>query len=160
MESFNEARFLEVLKQHHLEAPNSFVQDNHSCSGRGVLRGLHFQRAPHGQGKLVRVTQGAAYDVAVDLRKDSSTFGQWYGIELSALNKKMMWIPEGFAHGFLALENDTNFHYKTTSYYSKSSEGAVLWNDPDLAITWPDIAPLIISDKDQQAPRLVDVEGL
>ncbi|MDR0276675.1 MAG: dTDP-4-dehydrorhamnose 3,5-epimerase [Paucimonas sp.] len=159
MESFNEARFHQALKNMSLALPNSFVQDNHSCSKRGVLRGLHFQRAPHAQGKLVRVTQGAAFDVAVDIRKDSKTFGQWVGVELSAANKRMLWIPEGFAHGFLALEDNTHFHYKTTDYYAKDAEGAIHWADPDLAIQWPQIDSLVVNKKDQEAPRLFEIEG-
>lgn len=159
MESFNEARFHQELKKLSLALPKPFVQDNHSCSKQGVLRGLHFQRAPHAQGKLVRVTQGAAFDVAVDIRKGSATFGQWVGVELSAANKRMLWIPEGFAHGFLALEDNTHFHYKTTDYYAKNSEGAIRWNDPDLAIEWPEVTPLIVNTKDQEAPRLSEIEG-
>ena len=159
MESFNEARFHQELTKASLTLPKPFVQDNHSSSKRGVLRGLHFQRAPHAQGKLVRVTQGAAFDVAVDIRKDSATFGQWVGVELNSTNRRMLWIPEGFAHGFLALEDNTHFHYKTTDYYAKSSEGAINWNDPDLAIDWPKVMPLVINQKDQEAPRLFEIEG-
>lgn len=159
MESFNEARFRDGLTQLSLAQPRPFVQDNHSCSKRGVLRGLHFQRAPHAQGKLVRVTQGAAFDVAVDIRKDSATFGQWVGVELSADNKQMLWIPEGFAHGFVALEDNTHFHYKTTDYYAKDAEGAIHWNDPDIAISWPQITPFVVNKKDQDAPRLFEIEG-
>ncbi|QBF27927.1 dTDP-4-dehydrorhamnose 3,5-epimerase [Pseudomonas tructae] len=159
MESFNEARFHGGLQALALQVPKPFVQDNHSCSKRGVLRGLHYQRAPHAQGKLVRVTQGAAFDVAVDIRKGSKTFGQWVGVELSASNKRMLWIPEGFAHGFLALEDNTHFHYKTTDYYAKQSEAAILWNDPDLNIDWPALDVLIVNQKDQEAPRLSQIEG-
>ena len=155
MESFNEARFHAALAELGLPAPHAFVQDNHSCSRRGVLRGLHFQRAPHAQGKLVRVVQGATFDVAVDIRQGSPTFGRWTGTELSAANKRQMWIPEGFAHGFLALEDDAHFLYKTTDYYDKASEGAILWSDPDLAIAWPgDPGQFIVNEKDALAPGL------
>ena len=131
-----------------------FVQDNHSCSKRGVLRGLHYQLPPHAQGKLVRVTQGAAFDVAVDIRLGSPTFGQWVGIELTCTNHKMLWIPEGFAHGFIALTDNTHFHYKTTDYYAKDCEAALRWDDPQLSILWPQVEDLIINQKDQQAPLL------
>jgi dTDP-4-dehydrorhamnose 3,5-epimerase len=154
MESFNEAKFHAALQALGLPAPRPFVQDNHSCSAKGVLRGLHYQRAPHAQGKLVRVVRGAAYDVAVDIRPDSSTYLQWVGVELSAENNRMLWIPEGFAHGFAALQDDTHFLYKTTDYYDKLSEGALLWNDPKLAITWPEANALIISEKDSDAPTV------
>lgn len=154
MESFNEKRFHDELAKLGLPAPRPFVQDNHSCSSKGVLRGLHFQRSPYAQGKLVRVVKGFAFDVAVDIRKDSPTYGKWTGIQLSADNKKMFWVPEGFAHGFVALEDDTHFLYKTTDYYSKESEGAIRWNDPDLNIQWPEIKGLetfLVNEKDQQA---------
>lgn len=111
MESFNQPKFLAGLADLGLPAPRPFVQDNHSCSQAGVLRGLHFQRAPHAQGKLVRVTKGRAFDVAVDIRTGSPTFGKWVGVELSAANHKQLWLPEGFAHGFVALEDDTHFLY-------------------------------------------------
>ena len=158
MESFNEARLHAALTGLGLPAPRAFVQDNHSCSRRNVLRGLHFQRAPHAQGKLVRVVQGAAFDVAVDIRRDSPTFGRWVGEELSAANQRQMWIPEGFAHGFLALDDETHFLYKTTDYYDKASEAAILWSDPDLAIAWPgDRGRFIVSEKDALAPPLRDI---
>ena len=158
LESFNEARLHATLAEFGLAAPRAFVQDNHSCSRRNVLRGLHFQRAPHAQGKLVRVVQGAAFDVAVDIRRDSPTFGRWVGEELSAANRRLMWIPEGFAHGFLALDDETHFLYKTTDYYDKASEGAILWSDPDLAIAWPgDAGRFIVNEKDALAPRLRDI---
>lgn len=152
MESFNEERFTREVESLGLPKPRPFVQDNHSCSKRGVLRGLHYQLAPHAQGKLVRVVHGAVFDVAVDIRKDSSTYLKWIGVELSASNKKMLWIPEGFAHGFLSLDDDTQFLYKTTDCYDKSSERSLLWNDSDIDIEWPDIGPLIISEKDLTAP--------
>lgn len=150
MESFNEYRFHQELKKLGLPVPGSFVQDNHSLSHKGVLRGLHYQLPPHAQGKLIRVVQGAAFDVAVDIRKNAPTFGQWVGMELSARNKKMLWIPEGFAHGFMALEQDTHFLYKTTAYYARECERAIVWNDPELDIHWPvpDIGQPLVSEKD------------
>lgn len=135
----------------------TFVQDNHSRSQKGVLRGLHFQN-PGPQGKLVRVTQGAVFDVAVDLRSHSPTFGQWVGVELSAENKRMFWVPEGFAHGFLTLEDDTDFLYKCTAPYAPQSEFTLAWNDPAVGIDWPlgGRDPLI-SDKDSRGLALADV---
>jgi dTDP-4-dehydrorhamnose 3,5-epimerase len=135
----------------------AFVQDNHSRSHKGVLRGLHFQN-PAPQGKLVRVTNGAVFDVAVDLRQSSPTFGQWVGVELSAANKRMLWVPEGFAHGFLTLEDDTDFLYKCTAPYAPQSEHTLAWDDPVVGIEWPvaDRDP-IISDKDARGLSLADV---
>lgn len=155
METFNLPRFVAGLAELGLPAPRPFVQDNHSCSQAGVLRGLHFQRAPHAQGKLVRVAKGRAFDVAVDIRPGSATFGRWVGVELSADNKRQLWLPEGFAHGFLALEDDTHFLYKTTDVYAKDCEGSVAWNDPDIGIEWPlrGLTPSL-ADKDAQAPSL------
>lgn len=135
MESFNQQKFEAALLDRNQPVPN-FVQDNHSFSNKGVLRGLHYQIAPHAQGKLVRVVQGRAWDVAVDIRKDSSTFGQWVGVELTEQNHKQFWIPAGFAHGFIALEDNTQFLYKTTDYYSKECERSIIWNDETLAIDW------------------------
>jgi dTDP-4-dehydrorhamnose 3,5-epimerase len=132
MESFNQKVFDQAVG-HHVE----FVQDNHSFSKRGVLRGLHYQLPPHAQGKLVRVVQGAVWDVAVDIRKDLPTFGKWYGLELSAENRKQFWIPPGFAHGFIGLSKTTEFLYKTTALYDKQSERCIMWNDPTLQIEWP-----------------------
>jgi dTDP-4-dehydrorhamnose 3,5-epimerase len=154
MESFNQEKFHAALTSLGLPIPSDFVQDNHSCSAKGVLRGLHFQRAPHAQGKLVRVVQGSAFDVAVDIRPDSDTYLQWVGVELNASNHRMMWIPEGFAHGFVAQEDNTHFLYKTTAYYDKASEGALHWSDPQLGINWPDSDNYIISEKDDQAPNV------
>lgn len=133
-----------------------FVQDNHSRSQKGVLRGLHFQN-PGPQGKLVRVTAGAVFDVVVDLRASSPTFGQWVGAELSADNKRMFWVPEGFAHGFLTLEDDTDFLYKCTAPYAPQSEHTLAWNDPMVGIEWPlsGLDP-IISDKDAHGLSLAD----
>ena len=162
MESFNEQRFFDSLAALGEARPRRFVQDNHSCSKAGVLRGLHFQRAPHAQGKLVRVVRGAAFDVAVDIRPGSAHFGQWVGVELNAVNQRQLWIPEGFAHGFLALQDDTHFLYKTTDVYARDCEGALRWDDPAIAITWPLLAgagaPLVAA-KDAAAPLLADLPG-
>jgi dTDP-4-dehydrorhamnose 3,5-epimerase len=155
MESFNEQRFHAELVKLGLPTPRAFVQDNHSCSKAHVLRGLHYQLPPHAQGKLVRVVQGRAWDVAVDIRPGSPTFGQWTGVELTAANKRMFWIPEGFAHGFVALEDDTHFLYKTTDYYAKECEAAIAWNDPALKIDWPmGTHQPLVAPKDAAAPPL------
>jgi dTDP-4-dehydrorhamnose 3,5-epimerase len=136
-----------------------FVQDNQSLSQKGVLRGLHFQNPPHAQGKLVRVINGAVFDVAVDIRKDSPTYGKWFGEKLTADNKWMMYIPEGFAHGFLTLENDTVFSYKCTHFYNKESEGCLLWNDPAIGIKWDFENPLL-SEKDKVGQALHELKSL
>src|SRR5690554_3943489 len=154
MESYNEQKFREGLETLGLPIPRPFVQDNHSCSKKGVLRGLHYQLPPHAQGKLVRVVQGAAFDVAVDIREQSPTFGHWVGVELSAGNHRMLWVPEGFAHGFVALEDKTHFLYKTTDFYHRDSEAAIRWDDPTIAINWPALDNLIINAKDREAPPL------
>jgi len=133
----------------------NFVQDNESKSSKGVLRGLHFQKPPFSQGKLVRVMQGAVIDVAVDLRKASPTYGEWVAVELNHKNKWMYWIPPGFAHGFVTLEDDTVFFYKCTNVYNKESEGSILWNDPDLNIDWKVANPLL-SEKDLVSPLFKD----
>lgn len=136
-----------------------FVQDNHSVSSQWVLRGLHYQ-VRHTQGKLVRVTRGEVFDVAVDMRKSSPTFGQWVGEYLSAANHRMMWVPPGFAHGFLVLSERVEFLYKCTDFYDPGSERTLLWNDPEVAIEWPlpdGVAP-IISDKDRVGARLGEAE--
>jgi dTDP-4-dehydrorhamnose 3,5-epimerase len=124
---------------------DTFVQDNHSRSQRGVLRGLHYQLPPHAQGKLVRVVRGSAFDVAVDIRRGSPTFGRWAGVTLDAASHRQLWIPPGFAHGFLALEDDTHFLYKTTDYYARDCERAIAWDDPAIGIDWPALgsAPLL-----------------
>ena len=132
-----------------------FVQDNHSRSARDVLRGLHFQKTKP-QGKLVRVVRGQVYDVAVDIRKGSATFGEWEGVILSEHNKKQFWVPPGFAHGFVVLSDTADFEYKCTDYYDPSDEGSILWSDPDLDIPWP-IANPVLSAKDESAKRLVDL---
>jgi dTDP-4-dehydrorhamnose 3,5-epimerase len=133
----------------------NFVQDNQSLSQKGVLRGLHFQNNPHAQGKLVRVITGAVYDVAVDIRKSSPTYGQWFGLELTEKNKWMMYIPAGFAHGFATLQDNTIFSYKCTNFYNKASEDCLLWNDPDIGINWNLENPLL-SEKDLQGKRIKD----
>lgn len=143
-ESYNDAKFKELTGFN-----GNFVQDNQSLSQAGILRGLHFQNPPFAQGKLVRVIKGAVLDVAVDIRKNSSTFGQHVAIELNESNKLMFWIPEGFAHGFLSLENDTIFSYKCTNTYNKISEGCIKWNDKDLNINWGIENP-IVSSKDEE----------
>ena len=151
MESLNKKAFEQILKERNLPIPQ-FVQDNHSYSQKGVLRGLHYQAKPFAQGKLVRVVQGKAWDVAVDIRPESKTYGQWVGVELSGENHKQFWIPEGFAHGFVALEDNTQFLYKTNNYYNKESEGAIIWNDPALKIEWPvDEDQVNLSEKDNLA---------
>ena len=128
-----------------------FVQDNESFSGKGILRGLHFQNPPFEQGKLVRVASGAAMDVSVDIRKNSPTYGKWEAIEINAENKRMLWIPPGFAHGFVSLSENNLFLYKCTNVYHKESENSIIWNDPNLNIDWGVENPLI-SDKDKEAP--------
>jgi dTDP-4-dehydrorhamnose 3,5-epimerase len=127
--------------------PASFIQDNHSRSAKGVLRGMHFQN-PGPQGKLVRVVAGAVFDAIVDLRRSSPTFGQWFGIELSAANKRMLWVPEGFAHGFLTLEDGTDFLYKCTAPYAPANEHSLAWDDPAVGIEWPLEAAPVLSAKD------------
>lgn len=143
-ESFNQQVFEELtgLKR-------SFVQDNHSKSQKGVLRGLHYQLSPKAQGKLVRVVQGEVFDVAVDIRKSSPTFGQWVGVILSAENKQQTWIPEGFAHGFLTVSESAEFIYKTTDYYAPEYERCIAWNDPAIGIHWPLTEVPVLSGKDQ-----------
>ncbi|MBT9613679.1 MAG: dTDP-4-dehydrorhamnose 3,5-epimerase [Burkholderiales bacterium] len=134
-----------------------FVQDNHSRSAQSVLRGLHYQ-LEQAQGKLVRATVGSVFDVAVDIRKQSPNFGRWVGVELSAENKKMMWVPPGFAHGFLVLSDFAEFLYKTTDYYAPQHERAILWNDPAIGVQWPLVGEPLLSSKDQTAQRLQDAE--
>jgi len=150
--------FFETYKRSEYAAngiAEDFVQENHSVSARGVLRGLHYQNAPHAQGKLVRVVAGAVWDVAVDLRPQSATYGQWYGLELSAENRVQFYIPPGFAHGFMTLSDTAEFVYKCTAEYNKASEGGVRWDDPRLAIKWPAVlGELSVSDKDQALPWL------
>ena len=160
MESFNQQVFEQALTERGLDIPK-FVQDNHSFSKKGVLRGLHYQLNPHAQGKFVRVVQGRAWDVAVDIRENSSTFGEWVGVELTADNHKQFWIPAGFAHGFIALEDNTQFLYKTTDYYSKECERSIVWNDETINIEWPIEKDLeiLLTDKDRLAPNLKDLNS-
>ncbi len=148
LESFNQREFDAAVGEH-----VEFVQDNHSRSQRGVLRGLHYQLPPHAQGKLVRVVSGCVFDVAVDMRRSSATFGRWAGTELDATEHRQLWIPAGFAHGFLVLSESADFLYKTTDYYAPAAERAVRWDDPRLAIAWPHAGvPMRLSDKDRAAP--------
>jgi dTDP-4-dehydrorhamnose 3,5-epimerase len=159
---FGDARgfFFESFNRRQLEAavgrPLDFVQDNHSRSARGVLRGLHYQ-LPHPQAKLVRVVRGEVFDVAVDLRRASPTFGRWVGENLSAENRKQVWVPEGFAHGFLVLSDEAEFLYKTTDYYHPETERCVRWDDPAVGIAWPSLgAPPVVSAKDSAGLRFAD----
>lgn len=145
-ESFNQKIFEDAVGR-----KVEFVQDNHSQSKKNILRGLHYQLAPHAQGKLVRCIQGEVFDVAVDLRKSSPTFGAWVGILLSAENKKQLWIPEGFAHGFLTLSEQAQFVYKTTDYYAPELERCIIWNDSSLNIDWPITEEVKLSGKDNKA---------
>ncbi len=153
METFN----CQKIKSLGVQLPD-FVQDNESKSQKNVLRGLHFQGPPFAQGKLVRVIKGAVLDVAVDIRKNSPTYGQHFSIKLTEVNKTQFWVPEGFAHGFLTLEDDTIFSYKCTACYSKESEGGILWNDPDLSINWETLNP-ILSDKDKVQESFKDLNS-
>lgn len=149
-ESFNQNRYKELLGIEH-----PFVQDNESLSLKSVLRGLHFQN-PKAQGKLVSVREGRIFDVAVDIRRDSPNFSKWVGVELSSDNKRQLWIPRGFAHGFLVLSEKAIFSYKCDEYYSPESEFSILWNDPEVNIDWPDLDP-ILSEKDSKAFRLAEI---
>lgn len=152
METYHLQRFREIG----IDLP--FVQDNHSRSARGVLRGLHYQE-PHAQGKLVRCSGGALFDVVVDVRVGSPQFGKWAAVELNEENKQMLWVPPGFAHGFLAMTEGADLIYKCTAFYHPESDRSVLWNDPDLGIEWPIAAPQL-SPKDAAAPRLKDAKVL
>lgn len=151
-ESFNQKRFAELTG-----ITRSFVQDNHSKSAKGVLRGLHYQ-IQQPQGKLVRVTAGAVFDVTVDLRKNSPTFGRWAGVVLSAANKRQLWIPEGFAHGFLVTSDNAEFLYKTTDYWAPEFERSILWNDPAIGIDWPLDSEPLLSGKDKAATLLANAD--
>ncbi|WP_337010203.1 dTDP-4-dehydrorhamnose 3,5-epimerase [Pantoea sp. AS142] len=151
-ESFSQKKFDNAVGRH-----VEFVQDNHSKSSKGVLRGLHYQLNPFAQGKLVRCVAGAVFDVAVDIRKQSPFFGQWVGVELSSENKRQLWIPEGFAHGFLTLTDNTEFVYKTTNFYSKESERSIIWNDPLINIDWPE-KEVLLSEKDKLASLFSEAE--
>ena len=151
-ESYNQKVFEEAVGR-----KVDFVQDNHSKSAKGVLRGLHYQLDPFAQGKLVRCVVGDVFDVAVDIRKSSPTFGHWVGITLSAENKRQLWIPEGFAHGFYVVSDTAEFVYKTTNYYHPESDRGIRWNDPAINIQWPLIDEPILSGKDANQPYLADV---
>ena len=153
-ESFNARQFAAITG-----LDLSFVQDNHSQSIKGVLRGIHYQLPPAAQGKLVRVVEGVAFDVAVDLRRSSPTFGQWMAVELSAENHRQIWVPPGFGHAFLALSDSVQLLYKTTDYYAPEYDRAIRWDDPDLDIAWPlGGAEPLLSAKDAAAPQLADAE--
>jgi dTDP-4-dehydrorhamnose 3,5-epimerase len=153
VESYSATAFEAALDSAGLPPPGPFVQDNHSCSAVGVLRGLHYQLPPHAQGKLVRVLRGVSWHVAVDLRRSSPTCRQWVGVELRGL--RQLWIAPGFAHGFLALEDATEVAYKATALYARDAERAIVWNDPALAIRWP-ASPRLLSARDAQAARFAD----
>ncbi len=154
LESFRQDLFDQATGGHY-----EFIQDNHSRSSKGVLRGLHYQLPPHAQGKLVRVTSGAVFDVAVDIRRDSATFGQWVGAELTAENHRQLWVPPGFAHGFLVLSETADFVYKTTAYYAPESDRGMRWNDADIGIDWPKLdVELSLSEKDLKQPLFKQAE--
>ncbi|AVT58105.1 dTDP-4-dehydrorhamnose 3,5-epimerase [Pectobacterium versatile] len=152
-ESFNKKKFEEAVGY-----SVDFVQDNHSKSSQGVLRGLHYQLAPHAQGKLVRCVEGEVFDAAVDIRKSSPTFGQWVGVYLSAENKRQFWIPAGFAHGFVTLSKTAEFLYKTTNYYAPQSDRGILWNDETIGIEWPMSVEPILSEKDKNAKKFSEAD--
>ena len=152
--------FMETYNQKDMEEAGltmRFVQDNQSMSKKGVLRGLHFQKQ-FPQGKLVRVIRGSVFDVAVDLRRGSPTFGKWYGIELTAENKKQFYIPEGFAHGFVVRSDVAEFCYKVTDFYHPGDEGGIMWNDPEIGIDWGDVTDVILSEKDKCHPKLSECD--
>ena len=154
-ESFNDKRFLELTGQHGNDV--HFVQDNHSKSARNVLRGLHYQ-IQQAQGKLVRVIAGEVFDVAVDIRRSSPTYGKWVGVTLSATNQRQLWIPAGFAHGFVVTSESAEFLYKTTDYWAPQFERCIAWNDPAIGIEWPIEGAPVMSDKDKQGKLLQDAE--
>lgn len=153
METYNKKEFFENGLR------VGFVQSNHSRSSRGVLRGLHFQKGQFAQSKLVRVVRGRVFDVAVDLRPKSATFGQWQGVELSEENKQLFFVPKGFAHGFLALSDLVDFEYQVDNFYQPEAEGGIIWNDPEINVAWPKTGKLIISEKDQRLPSLAQVKN-
>jgi len=162
--SDNRGFFYENFKQSDFEKAGikeKFVQDNHSLSAKGTIRGLHFQKKPFSQGKLVRCTRGRVWDVAVDLRKDSPFFGKYFSIELSEANKQMLYVPPGFAHGFLALSDNAEFLYKCTEEYSPEADGGIRWDDPEIGIKWPiDKTEVIISEKDALLPLLSQIKDM
>ena len=151
METWNQNKFEELVTG----KPTQFVQDNHSKSKKGILRGLHYQ-TENTQGKLVRVVSGEVFDVAVDIRKGSPTFGKWVGVYLSAENKRQLWIPEGFAHGFYVTSDEAEFVYKCTDYYNPSGEHTILWNDPEIGIEWPLIIEPLLSEKDKNGVNIIN----
>ena len=158
----NRGFFMETWNQKDFEErvtgkPTVFVQDNHSKSKKGTLRGLHYQ-TQNTQGKLVRVVSGEVFDVAVDIRKNSPTFGHWVGVSLSAENKRQLWIPEGFAHGFYVISDEAEFVYKCTDYYNPSSEISIMWNDPDIGIDWPMDSEPMLSKKDEVGIKLINLD--
>ena len=159
-ESWNQKNWKEILNEYN-QKPQQFVQDNHSKSSKGVLRGLHFQKSPFPQGKLVRCISGEIYDVAVDIREDSNTFGKWVGTYLNSLEHNQFWIPEGFAHGFLTISRSAEVNYKTTNLWKKNCEDCLLWEDKTIAIDWPinkfKIENLLISSKDKEGKTLSEV---
>ncbi|WP_120511428.1 dTDP-4-dehydrorhamnose 3,5-epimerase [Photobacterium salinisoli] len=155
METWQQKKFEELVTG----KPCTFVQDNHSKSKKGILRGLHYQ-TENTQGKLVRVISGEVFDVAVDIRKDSPTFGQWVGVYLSADNKRQLWVPEGFAHGFYVTSDEAEFVYKCTDYYNPKFEQSIIWNDPSIAIEWPVSDSVILSDKDENGMLLIEAVKL
>lgn len=152
METWQQKKFDEQV------CPQVFVQDNHSQSEHGVLRGLHYQVGNDAQGKLVRCVEGEVFDVAVDIRRSSPTFGEWVGVILSAENKKQLWIPAGFAHGFLTISESAQFLYKTTNYYSPKAERCILWDDKDIGVAWPQVKKIKLSDKDLKGLNLNSAE--
>jgi len=153
-ESWNEQVFNQAVAQQ-----IRFVQDNHSRSARGVLRGLHYQLAPHTQGKLVRVVKGAVFDVAVDMRRASPNFGRWAGVELTEDNHRQLWVPPGFAHGFLVLSESADFLYKTTDFYAPQAEACVRWDDPAIGVQWPEVGVTpLLAEKDAKAPLLAEAK--
>jgi len=153
METWSQKKFEDLVTG----KPTFFVQDNHSKSKKGILRGLHFQ-TENTQGKLVRVTSGEVFDVAVDIRKGSATYGQWVGVNLSAENKRQLWVPEGFAHGFYVTSDEAEFVYKCTDYYNPNAEVSIRWDDKDLAIEWPLNFPPILSDKDLNGVPFINLK--
>jgi dTDP-4-dehydrorhamnose 3,5-epimerase len=152
-ESFNEKMFIDAVGERY-----QFVQDNHSRSSRGVLRGLHYQLPPNAQGKLVRVVAGEVFDVAVDIRNGSATFGRWVGEYLSESNKRQLWVPPGFAHAFITLSDTADFLYKTTSFYAPSTERCITWDDPDIGIQWPFDGTILLSSKDANGVLLKEAD--
>ncbi len=155
--------FMETYNQQDMAAEGLdmvFVQDNQSMSRKGVLRGLHFQKQ-FPQGKLVRVIRGSVFDVAVDLRRNSATFGKWYGVELTAENKKQFYLPPGFAHGFMVLSDEAEFCYKTTDFYHPDDEGGLMWNDPDINVEWPldKVSEILLSEKDKINPSFAELKA-